>query len=77
MEGNMSNETKTIQSIKRRNSSVYGNPRFRFTFTDGDIADSMSDAGFAYGVGNQDMREGSTVLVEYTGAGNIRSMRAI
>lgn len=70
-------EQVTIESITRRNSSVNGNPRYQFTFTDGTTAPSMSDAGFAYEVGNQNMREGSTVLVEYTRAGNIRDMRAI
>lgn len=67
-------EIKRIAHIERRNSSVNGNPRFRFTFTDGDVADSMSDAAFCYAVGNPDMREGCTVVIERTRSGNVRHM---
>jgi hypothetical protein len=66
---------KTIESYKRLRSSVNGNPRFRFTFTDGTILDSMSDAGWAYAVGNPGMREGSAVEMTLTPAGRIRIMR--
>ena len=71
----MSSTTKTIEHYERLRSSVYGNPRFRFTFTDGSVLDSMSDAGWAYAVGNPGMREGSTVALELTRAGRIRVMR--
>jgi hypothetical protein len=67
-------EFKKIESIKRLNLSVNGNPRFRFTFSDGEVADSMSDAGFCYAVGNPDMRAGDTVVIERTRAGRIRHM---
>ena len=67
--------TKTIGWYERRPSSVNGNPRYRFHFTDGSTHDSMSDAAFAYAVGNPELREGSTVALELTRAGNIRTMR--
>lgn len=66
---------KVIRNYERRPSSSYGNPRFRFWFEDGSVHDSMSDAGWAYAVGNHDMREGSKVTIELTRAGNIRIMR--
>lgn len=66
---------KTIETYERMRSSVNGNPRFRFTFTDGTILDGMSDAGWAYGVGNSDMREGSEVEMTLSRAGKIRTMR--
>jgi hypothetical protein len=71
----MSN-VKIIERYERRNSSVNGNPRYRFYFTDGSVHDGMSDAGWAYAVGNPEMREGSDVQVELTRAGNIRVLRA-
>ena len=67
--------TKTIERYERLRSSVNGNPRFRFTFTDGTVLDGMSDAGWAYAVGNPEMREGSTVALELTRTGRIRIMR--
>lgn len=67
--------TKTVESYERMRSSVNGNPRFRFTFTDGTVLDGQSDAGWAYAVGNPDMREGSTVDMTLTRAGKIRTMR--
>jgi hypothetical protein len=69
------NPVKTIERYERLNSSVNGNPRFRFTFTDGTVLDSMSDAGWCYAVGNPELREGSTVSLELTRAGRIRVMR--
>lgn len=65
---------KRIERIQRLNSSVNGNPRFRFTFTDGEVADSMSDAAYCYAVGNPGMREDCTVVVEHTRAGRISHM---
>lgn len=67
-------QTKTILRYDRLRSSVNGNPRFRFVFTDGTMLDSSSDAGWCYGVGNPDMREGSRVSIELTRAGRIRIM---
>lgn len=66
---------KTIDHYERLGLSVNGNPRFRFTFTDGTMLDSMSDAAYCYAVGNAGMREGSTVYLELTRAGRIRVMR--
>jgi hypothetical protein len=57
-------EARTILRIDRERSSRSGNPRFRFTFTDGSMAKSAPDAGWAYAVGNRGMREGSTVALE-------------
>jgi hypothetical protein len=71
----MTTTTKTIESIERLRSSHYGNPRFRFTFTDGTILTSMSDAGWCYAIGNPGMREGSTVDMQLTKAGRIRVMQ--
>ena len=70
-------ERKTILSYERMNSSVNGNPRYRIVFTDGTIAPMMSDSGTSYQIGNPEMREGSTVDVDFTRAGNIRWMRAL
>jgi hypothetical protein len=67
--------TKTIERYERLRSSTNGNPRYRFTFTDGTVLDSMSDAGWCYAVGNPGMREGSPVSLELTRAGKIRVMR--
>jgi hypothetical protein len=66
---------KTIEHYERLGVSVNGNPRFRFTFTDGTMLDSMSDASYCYAVGNPEMRAGSTVDLELTRAGRIRHMR--
>jgi hypothetical protein len=69
--------TKTIESYERLRSSVNGNPRFRFTFTDGTILDGASDAGWAYAVGNPDMREGSKVDMTLSRAGRIQTMQSV
>jgi len=69
-------QLKVIRNYERRPSSVYGNPRFRFWFEDGTVHDGMHNAGWAYAVGNREMREGSTVEITLTRAGNIRTMRA-
>ena len=70
-------ERKTILNYERMNSSVNGNPRFRIVFTDGTIAPMMSDSGTSYAIGNDDMRQGSIVDVEFTRSGNIRWMRGV
>lgn len=71
----MSMQTKTIVGYERMRSSRNGNPRYRFAFTDGTIARSAPDAGWAYAVGNRNMREGATVDVTIDGRGNISIMR--
>jgi hypothetical protein len=63
-----------IESIIRLNSSVNGNPRFAFSFSNGEGYISMSDAAFCYAVGNPGMRVGDTVTIELTRAGRIRHM---
>ena len=70
-------ERKVIMYYERMNSSVNGNPRFYINFDDGTNAPMMSDSSTSYEIGNPDMREGSTVDVEFTRSGNIRYMRAI
>lgn len=64
----------TIRAYRRRNSSANGNPAYTFAFEGGTRADTMSDAGFCYAVGNHDMRHGCAVDVEFTKAGRIRHM---
>lgn len=67
---------KTISRIERLNSSVNGNPRFRFHFTDATSAITSSDAAIGYEIGNPGYREGCTVAVEFTRAGRIAYMNA-
>jgi len=64
----------TIAHLRRLKSSVNGNPRYMIEFEDGLSAVTMSDAGFCYAIGNEDMRVGSRVSVELTYAGRIRHM---
>ncbi len=61
--------TKRITELKRLNSSVNGNPRYRVTFDDGSSAITQSDAMFCYAITNPEMR--SDVIVTYTRAGRI------
>lgn len=63
---------KTVQRLHRLNNSVNGNPRYRVFFTDGTDAVTSSDAGFAYGIDNPEMR--GPVSVEYTRSGRIAHM---
>lgn len=70
-------ETKTISRIKRLDSSVNGNPRFEIGFDDATSAVTSSDHGFCYEIGNDGMREGSTVGVAYTRAGRIEDVSAL
>jgi hypothetical protein len=67
---------KTIAYYESLPSSVNGNPRWRFVFSDGTEHYSMSDAGWCYAVGDPGIRKGSTVDLELTRAGRIRHMRA-
>lgn len=62
---------KTIATVERMRSSVYGNPRYRFIFTDGTSIPTAPDAGFAYGVGNRDLREGATIVPRLNGRGHM------
>ena len=68
-------DTKTIAGIIRAPSSHYGNPAYQITFTDDTVARTSANAGFAYAVGNPDMREGCRVFVDFTRSGRISSMR--
>lgn len=63
---------RVIESAKRLNNSVNGNPRFRVRFTDGSVSVTMSDASAGYDIQNL-LREPETlVLVTFTRAGLIR-----
>lgn len=70
----METQVKVIEHIRRASSSVNGNPAYVLTFTDGTEARTMSDAACAYAIGNPDMREGCSVVVQFTRAGRIRHM---
>ena len=73
----MSTVRKTISHIERLNNSRNGNPRYRIGFADAATLTSESDAAFAYGVGNPDMREGCEVEMTLTPSGKIRTMRPL
>lgn len=70
---------RRIYSIKRLDSSVYGNPRFAIAFDDAAASPltTSSDCGFCYAVGNPDMREGCLVRVTLTRAGRIADMSPV
>jgi hypothetical protein len=46
----------TITSLERLTLSTNGNPRFRITFDSGLVAQTQSDAGFAYAIENPEYR---------------------
>lgn len=60
-----------IVQIERANNSVNGNPAYWITFNNCGPYRSSSDAGWCYGVGNSDLREGSSVAFELTPAHRI------
>jgi hypothetical protein len=68
-------QSKIILRIDRERNSGSGNPRFRFTFTDGTMAKSSPNAGWAYAVGNRWLREGSSVSIELNKRGDITNVR--
>lgn len=70
-------ERRVIERTERLNSSVNGNPRFRFYFTDGSDADLSSDASFGYEAENPEYRAGRTVDVSFTRAGRVEYMRPV
>lgn len=70
----MASAIKRLETVERLKLSSYGNPRFRFTFSDGEVAQSQSDAAFCYAVGNPGMRAGDTVVIERSRAGRITHM---
>ena len=74
--GVMNTATRRIDSLKRLNSSVNGNPRFRVYFTDGSSAETQSDAGFCYGLENRE-NFGVDVAVRFTKAGKISDLRPV
>ncbi len=75
-------KTYTIRHITRLPNSRNGNPRFKIELEGGPgewdvMALTSSDHSFAYAVGNSDMREGSTVTVEFTRSGRISHMEPV
>ncbi len=70
-------ERRVIERTERLNSSANGNPRFRFYFTDGSVADLSSDASFGYEAENPEYRAGRTVDVSFTRAGRVEYMRPV
>lgn len=72
----MKTETRTLKTIERLNSSVNGNPRYAFTFGNGNRAILSSDAAVGYEIGNPGYREGDTVEVTFTRAGRVATMEA-
>lgn len=69
--------TLTILRIDRLPSSRNGNPRFRFTFTDGSAANLQSDAGYGYEVGNPGHREGDTLEFTFSRRGTVEYARPV
>ena len=41
---------KQVEKIDRLRSSKNGNPRFKFTFTDGDVLKTQPNAGWVYAI---------------------------
>lgn len=70
-------ERRTIERTERLTNSVNGNPRFRFYFTDGSVADLSSDASFGYEAENPEYRPGRTVDVCFTRAGRVEYMKPV
>lgn len=70
---------KVIHEITRARSSLNGNPAFNISFADDPTSSvrTASDAGFAYAIGNSDMREGSPVRVSYSRSGRITNLSAV
>ena len=63
-----------IESLTRLTLSVNGNPRFRVHFTDGTVAQTMSDASLGYCIENPEYR-GVPLTVTFTVHGKIRHAR--
>lgn len=59
-----------IQELKRMTNSAYGNPRYMVTFTNGDQAQTQSDAAVNYGLTNPGY-QGVPVRFTFTRAGRI------
>ena len=55
---------KTVEKIDRLNNSRMGNPRYKFTFTDGDVLKTQSNAGWVYAI-CPDQLVGRPTLVNY------------
>jgi hypothetical protein len=61
-----------IESMMRLRLSRNGNPRWRIRFRDGTVADTVSDAMWAYAADNPEFR-GVPLTVTFTATGQIRS----
>ena len=74
-----------IERIDRLPNSVNGNPRYRFELVeeskagDGYLFGTLlsSDAAVGYQIGNPGYRVGDRVMVGWTRAGLVRTMRAV
>jgi hypothetical protein len=62
---------KTIESLKRANNSVNGNPSWIVTCTDGTVLRTQSDASVSYALDNPNFRN-VPVRFTLTAAGRIR-----
>lgn len=75
----MANETSrvlTIASLERLKLSANGNPRFRVTFTNGEVAQTQTDASIGYSIENSEFRD-VPVRVSFTRAGRIFDLRVV
>jgi hypothetical protein len=70
---------RVIESVKRLNNSVNGNPRYRVTFTDGSSALTKSDSSVAYDIQNlsHSRERGRDLLVTWTRAGRIEMLKPV
>ncbi|TKK84617.1 hypothetical protein FDA94_28730 [Herbidospora galbida] len=60
----------TIDTLERLNLSSAGNPRFKVTFTNGESAQTQSDASVNYGIENSEYR-GVPLKVTFSPNGRI------
>lgn len=66
----------TISSLERLKLSTNGNPRFRVTFTTGEVAQTQTDSSIAYELENSDFRD-VPVKVSFTPAGRIWNVEIV
>lgn len=67
---------RTILRLERLRSSNYGNPRFRVFFTDGSVAQTSPNSGYAYEIENEGhASNGVPLVVTFTAAGQVAYAR--
>lgn len=66
---------RTIARVERLPSSINGNPRFCFYFTDGSSGALCPDAAFGYEATNAEYRPGKEVDVKFAPEGGVEYMR--